>query len=129
MQALEEAPPSCKLPTACINVGSFAPAEGAAPAARHRNEYTLRLGEGVAACMAGSSAQGRLLAGSSTGALWALQLVRGGTGAVAAAEAAAAAAGGGAEVVDGLVLGVEEFSDDEYEFSEDEGEDQGEEDE
>ena len=124
-QALEEAPPSAKLPMACLNV-SAAGALSPAPAGSSPDDlvsqykYTLRLGPGIATCMAGSEDESAVLVGGATGALWALRLVRGSAAAVEAAErVAAAAADEGCSAVGDLVVGVEEFSDDDYEEDED----------
>eukprot|EP00198_Chlamydomonas_reinhardtii_P003254 XP_001692590.1 predicted protein [Chlamydomonas reinhardtii] len=125
VQALEEAPPSAKLPMACLNV-SAAGALSPAPAGSSPDDlvsqykYTLRLGPGIATCMAGSEDESAVLVGGATGALWALRLVRGSAAAVEAAErVAAAAADEGCSAVGDLVVGVEEFSDDDYEEDED----------
>ncbi|PNW81290.1 hypothetical protein CHLRE_07g349850v5 [Chlamydomonas reinhardtii] len=124
-EALEEAPPSAKLPMACLNV-SAAGALSPAPAGSSPDDlvsqykYTLRLGPGIATCMAGSEDESAVLVGGATGALWALRLVRGSAAAVEAAErVAAAAADEGCSAVGDLVVGVEEFSDDDYEEDED----------
>ncbi|GLI67289.1 hypothetical protein VaNZ11_011474, partial [Volvox africanus] len=136
-EALEEAPASAKLPMACLNVSAVGAPPGAngsasdASSLQSQYQYTLRLGPGVVTCLTGSADEGAVLAGGASGTLWALRLVRGGSAAAAVAERAVAAAaeeaalsgGSGYEVVDALVVGAEEFSDDEYNDGEDAEED------
>jgi hypothetical protein len=110
VQALVEAPADAKLPTACVNVSGLSrdvsgaapsPASAAGPASYM---YTLRLGLGVITSLASGEAgeEGTLLAGASTGTLWAVTLLRG-------------KAGEGAGALQGLPVGVEELADEEDE--------------
>ncbi|PNH07303.1 Mitochondrial division protein 1 [Tetrabaena socialis] len=113
--ALEEAPSSATVPTACINVHAVSPAPANPELLLTQQLYTLQLGPGVVTCMTGSSDEHSVLAGGATGTLWALQLVRGSSAAAVAAAERAAAAAEGCEMVDALEVGAAEFSDDEYE--------------
>lgn len=118
--------PTLSTSTSSASAGDAAPTDGTDWMASYK--ITLRLGPGVVTSMAVSHDESSMLLGGATGALWAVQLVRGGSGAVAAAERAvseAAAAGVTTMLEDGLYVGVEEFSDDEY----DDGEEDEEEDE